>query len=53
VSLSYKESDNRYLATCYDGGRLLTFDLGLWLETTRLGGGFVYVTVETSHKKPK
>ncbi|AJQ28529.1 hypothetical protein [Pelosinus fermentans] len=53
VSLSYKESENRYLATCYDGGRLLTFDLGLWLETTRLGGGFVYVTVETSHKKPK
>ena len=53
VSLSYKKKENRYLATCYDGGRLLTFDLGFWLETTRLGGGFVYVTVETSHKKLK
>ncbi len=51
VSLYYKESENRYLATCYDGGRLLTFDLGLWLETTRLGGGFVYITVEMSHEK--
>jgi len=49
VSLSYEESQKRFLATCYDGGRLLTFDLGLWLETTRLGGGFVYVTVEASH----
>jgi hypothetical protein len=51
VSLSYEESQKRYLATCYDGGRLLTFDLGLWLETTRLGGGFVYVTVEASHNR--
>ena len=49
VSLSYEESQKRFLATCYDGGRLLTFDLGLWLKTTRLGGGFVYVTVEASH----
>lgn len=48
VSLSYDESQNCYLATCYDGGRLLTFDLGLWLETTRFGGGFVYVAVKTS-----
>ena len=43
VSLSYDTSQNRYMATCYDGGRSITFDLGLWLETTRFGGGFVYV----------
>jgi len=46
VALSYDASQNRYMATCYDGGRSITFDLGLWLETTRLGGGFVYITVE-------
>ncbi len=46
VSLSYDVSQNCYMATCYDGGHLITFDLGLWLETTRLGGGFVYVTKE-------
>lgn len=45
VSLSYDASQNRYMATCYDGGRSIRFDLGLWLETTRLGGGFVYITV--------
>jgi hypothetical protein len=46
VALSYDASQNRYMATCYDGGRsMITFDLGLWLETTRLGGGFVYITV--------
>lgn len=44
VSLSYDTSRNRYMATCYDGGCSITLDLGLWLETTRLGGGFVYVT---------
>jgi len=45
VSLSYDESENRYMATCYDSGRVVTFDVGYWLETTRFGGGFVYVTV--------
>jgi hypothetical protein len=51
VSLSYDASQNRYMATCYDGGCSITFDLGLWLETTRLGGGFAYVTVETTQGK--
>lgn len=50
VSLSYDESQNRYMATCYDGGRSITFDLGLWLETTRFGGGFVYITAKTIEK---
>jgi len=45
VSLSYDASLNIYRATCYDGGRLVTFDLGLWLETTKFGGGFVYIVV--------
>lgn len=44
VSLSYDASQNCYMATCYDGGSSITFDLGHWLETTRYGGGFVYVT---------
>lgn len=48
VSLSYDEGQKRYMATCYDGGCSITFDLGLWLETTRLGGGFAYVTVENT-----
>lgn len=51
ISLFYDASQNRYMATCYDGGRLITFDLDLWLKTTRLGGGFVYVTVGTTHVK--
>ncbi|MDF2501674.1 MAG: hypothetical protein K0Q77_2388 [Anaerosporomusa subterranea] len=44
VSLSYDASETRYMATCYDGGRSITFDLGRWLDTTRFGGGFVYIT---------
>lgn len=51
VSLSYDASQNRYIATCYDGGRSITFDLGLWLETSRFGGGFVYITVGTTQSK--
>jgi hypothetical protein len=51
VSLSYDAGQNRYMATCYDGGRTVVFDLGLWLETTRLGGGFVYVTVGATHNE--
>lgn len=47
VSLAYDANQNCYMATCYDGGRSITFDLGLWLETTRFGGGFVYITVPT------
>ncbi|MPL65780.1 hypothetical protein SDC9_11444 [bioreactor metagenome] len=45
ISLFYDASEKRYMVTCYDGGRSITFDLGLWLETTILGGGFVYITV--------
>jgi hypothetical protein len=51
VALAYDVNQNRYMATCYDGGRSITFDLGLWLETTNLGGGFVYVTTETNFDK--
>lgn len=44
VGLNYEADRQRYLADCYDGGRRVAFDLGLWLATTRLGGGFVYLT---------
>ena len=44
VSLSYDARQNCYIATCYDGGYLITFDVGLWLASTNLGGGFVYAT---------
>lgn len=53
VALSYDASQERYMATCYDGGRSITFDLGLWLETSRLGGGFVYVSVGAIRKDLK
>ena len=43
TALSHDASRGQYRVTCYDGGRAVTFDLGLWLETTRLGGGFVYM----------
>jgi hypothetical protein len=45
VALSLDAKSGCYLATCYDNGRSITFDLGLWLETTTLGGGFVYFIV--------
>lgn len=45
VSLSYDASQNRYMATCYDGGRSVTFDLDLWLKSSKIGGGFVYLTL--------
>lgn len=43
VALTHEASGNRYLATVYDGGRQITFDLGLWLKTSKFGGGFVYI----------
>lgn len=43
VALNYDACQNSYWATCYDGGRAITFDLGLWLQSTPLGGGFVYI----------
>ncbi len=51
VSLTYDSSQDCYMATCYDGGYSITFDLGLWLATTRMGGGFVYLTTEMSNSK--
>ena len=44
ISLDYDALANRYTVECYDGGRAITFDLGLWLKSTRFGGGFVYLT---------
>lgn len=44
ISLNYDKNQQCYLATCYDGGQIVTFDVALWLETTKLGGGFVYIT---------
>lgn len=48
VALSYEDSKRRFIATCYDGGASITVDLGHWLETTRLGGGFVYISNGTT-----
>jgi len=50
ISLCYEATQNRYMATCYDGGQAITFDLGLWLETTKLGGGFVYIEVDATNR---
>ncbi|MDU2064554.1 MAG: hypothetical protein E6713_06885 [Sporomusaceae bacterium] len=46
VALEKDSQTNQYQATCYDNGRSITFDLGLWLKTTKLGGGFVYLTTD-------
>lgn len=46
ISLSLDTNQGRYMATCYDGGRSITFDLGSWLKTTKLGGGFVFLSVD-------
>ncbi|MDU4961073.1 MAG: hypothetical protein E6X17_10505 [Sporomusaceae bacterium] len=47
TALNWTAEGRRCLATCYDGGRRVEFDLGLWLTTTRLGGGFVYLDVSS------
>lgn len=46
VGLEFDEQKDKYYATCFDEGLIKTFDLGLWLATSRLGGGFVYMTSE-------
>ncbi|CUH95556.1 hypothetical protein P22_1627 [Propionispora sp. 2/2-37] len=45
LGVSYDAKQKCYMVTGYDGGRKITFDLGLWLATTRWGGGFVYISV--------
>lgn len=50
VGLSYDPIHSRYMVMCYDGGRSLVFDLDLWLQTSKLGGGFVYVLTEMTSR---
>ena len=45
VGLHYDENSDKYIATCYDDGDLVKFDVRLWLETTKMGGAFAYMTV--------
>lgn len=44
VGLQAEEDLGSVQATMYDGAKQTQIDLKLWLETTRLGGGFVYFT---------
>ncbi len=37
-----------YEATSFDNGQIKKFDLGVWLNTTKLGGGFVYIEQQDS-----
>ncbi len=41
VSIIDYEDD--YFITCYDNGNKIEFKLGDWFNTTKLGGGFVYI----------
>ncbi|SHJ04715.1 hypothetical protein [Propionispora hippei] len=50
TGLRYEAEQDRYKITCYDNGRCLTVDLGLWLQTTRFGGGFVYIELPENHE---
>ena len=44
ISLVAAELKGRdFTATAVDNGRFLKLDMGLWLETTRRNGGFVYL----------
>lgn len=53
IAIEFNENEKRYMATCYDNGYIVHFDVGLWLETTKLGGGFVYLTLgsRTNHQE--
>lgn len=42
IALEYMEDGSQALLKILDEGKIKTVDLGLWLETTALGGGFVY-----------
>jgi len=44
VSLEYAAAGNRAFITILDEGLIKKIDLGLWYNTTTLGGGFVYFT---------
>jgi len=44
VSLEYSEAGNNAFVTILDEGIIKTISLGLWYNTTTLGGGFVYFT---------
>lgn len=43
ISLAYAEKDGKAFATILDEGLIKKIDLALWVETTTLGGGFVYI----------
>lgn len=43
VGLKYEENRDKYIATCYDDGNIVSFDVNLWLETTKMGGAFAYL----------
>ncbi len=41
VSIQYDKAEERVIVEVLDSGNRKKIDLGLWLRTTRLGGGFV------------
>lgn len=41
-----EEENGHYIVTCYDNGAIKNFNLGLWLATSKIGGGFVYFIVK-------
>lgn len=43
IALEYAADSSRALLKTLDEGKIKTIDLALWLETTALGGGFVYI----------
>ncbi len=46
-ALEHDETNDSWLLSLTDNGVAQTFDLGLWLETSKRGGGFVYLNAET------
>ena len=42
IALEYMADGSQVLLKILDEGKIKMVDLGLWLETTALGGGFVY-----------
>lgn len=45
VALDYQVEVGKYIATCYDDGSIVKFDLQLWLKTNSKGGAFAYIEV--------
>ena len=47
VLTGLREENGRFIATGLDEGRIIEFDLAGWVKSTKMGGGFAYISKKT------